>query len=122
MCLATRDCVSLCQSLSGLLSLVLSMFVKCLHAQESPSDVSWASLSISTSLVHIQHLGARMRISISDVNWVFPLYQLVLYMIVYVSVSKDLLNSLSTTVSKGLLSLCLFLSLIIFYLFSNLLY
>ena len=72
MCLATRDYVSLCLSLS---------------------DVSWASLS---SLVRVclclyqlflcaSNVYVHARESLSDVSWASPLYQLVLYVFVYVS-------------------------------------
>ena len=63
-------------------------------------NISWASLS---SLVRIYQLLAEL----------LSLYQLVLSVFVF-SLSKDLLNSLSTTDSKVLLSLCPILSLIIF--------
>ena len=97
------------------------------------SYVSWASLFISVSLVRVclcLSLSSLVRIkclrareSLSDVSWASPLYQLLLsvvYVCLYPKISWTLF--LLYTVSKALLSLCLILSLIIVYLFSNLFY
>ena len=130
MGLATRDCVSLCQMLAGLLSLVLSVFVNvylCLFFYRQTSTCTRISIRCQMGFFHYisqscphqtstcahENLYLRCQLSFSSIS------VSVVRVCLSLSLSNDVLNSLSTNVSKGLLFLCLILSLIIF---SNLLY
>ena len=99
---------------------IYSCSVKRLHAREFPSDVSWASLSIAVSL-GASNIYIRMRESLSVLAGLF-LYisQCCTCLSMFLSIQRSPEFAFYYCLQSS--SLCLILSLIIVYLFSNLLY